>query len=83
VAKLYPQALDSVFIAFYDSQGYGGGIPTRLDAADSASIAAFVLPGEEWFAGLQRLVIEVVGGNSEQGIGSICSREEACILYRQ
>jgi hypothetical protein len=30
VAPLYPQALCSPFIAFYDSQGYGGGIRTRL-----------------------------------------------------
>jgi hypothetical protein len=26
VARLYPQALGSVFVASYDSQGYGGGI---------------------------------------------------------
>jgi hypothetical protein len=30
VAQLYPQALDSLFIAFYDSQGYGGGIRSCL-----------------------------------------------------
>jgi hypothetical protein len=30
VAQLYPQAPDSLFVASYDSQGYGGGIPTRL-----------------------------------------------------
>jgi hypothetical protein len=30
VARLYPQALNSVFVASYDSQGYGGGIRTRL-----------------------------------------------------
>jgi hypothetical protein len=30
VARLYPQALDSVFVASYDSQGYGGGIWPRL-----------------------------------------------------
>jgi hypothetical protein len=30
VAQLYPQALDSLFVASYDSQGYGGGIRTRL-----------------------------------------------------
>jgi hypothetical protein len=29
-AKLHPQALGSHFIASYDSQIYGGGIPTRL-----------------------------------------------------
>jgi hypothetical protein len=28
--QLYPQALGSLFIAFYDSQGYGGGIRTLL-----------------------------------------------------
>jgi hypothetical protein len=29
-AHLYPQALGSLFVASYDSQGYGGGIRTRL-----------------------------------------------------
>jgi hypothetical protein len=26
VAQLYPRALGSLYIVFYDSQGYGGGI---------------------------------------------------------
>jgi hypothetical protein len=30
VARLYPQALGSLFLASYDSQGYGGGIRPRL-----------------------------------------------------
>jgi hypothetical protein len=30
VAQLCPQAPGSLFVAFYDSQGYGGGIVTRL-----------------------------------------------------
>jgi hypothetical protein len=30
VAQLYPQALRSLFFAFHDSQGYGGGILIRL-----------------------------------------------------
>jgi hypothetical protein len=30
VAKLYPRALGSLYVASYDSQGYGGGILTRL-----------------------------------------------------
>jgi hypothetical protein len=30
VAHLNPQAPGSVFVAFYDSQGYGGGILTHL-----------------------------------------------------
>jgi hypothetical protein len=30
VAQLHPQALGSLFVASYDSQGYGGGVQTRL-----------------------------------------------------
>jgi hypothetical protein len=30
VARLYPQALGSLFVASYDSQNYGGGIRLRL-----------------------------------------------------
>jgi hypothetical protein len=30
VAQLYPQAPGSLFVAFYDWQGYGGGIIARL-----------------------------------------------------
>jgi hypothetical protein len=30
VAQFYPQALGSLFLASYDSQGYGGGIRPRL-----------------------------------------------------
>jgi hypothetical protein len=30
VARLYPHSLGSLFIVSYDSQGYGGGIRTRL-----------------------------------------------------
>jgi hypothetical protein len=30
VAQLHPQAPGSLFVAFYDSQGYGRGILTRL-----------------------------------------------------
>jgi hypothetical protein len=30
VAQLYPQELGSLFIASYDSQGYGGGLRTCL-----------------------------------------------------
>jgi flagellar basal body P-ring protein FlgI len=30
VAQLYPQALGSLFVASYDSHGYGGGIRPRL-----------------------------------------------------
>jgi hypothetical protein len=30
VARLYPQALGSLFVASYDSQGYGGGIRPLL-----------------------------------------------------
>jgi hypothetical protein len=30
VAQLYPQTLDSLFVAFYDSKRYSGGIQTHL-----------------------------------------------------
>jgi hypothetical protein len=30
VAQLYPRDLGSLFVASYDSQGYGGGIVTSL-----------------------------------------------------
>jgi hypothetical protein len=30
VAQLYPQAPGSLFVAFYDQQGYGGGVLIRL-----------------------------------------------------
>jgi hypothetical protein len=33
VARLYPQALGSLFVASYDSKGYGGGIRPRLHSA--------------------------------------------------
>jgi hypothetical protein len=32
VAQLYPHALDFLFVASYDSQGYGGGTRPRLHA---------------------------------------------------
>jgi hypothetical protein len=35
LVQLYYQALGSLFVAFYDSQGYGGGILTRLHTWDS------------------------------------------------
>jgi hypothetical protein len=37
VARLYTQALGSIFVAFYDSQGYGGGIRPRLDTDSGLS----------------------------------------------
>jgi hypothetical protein len=35
VARLYPQALGSLFVAFYDSHGHGGGIRSRLHTGNS------------------------------------------------
>jgi hypothetical protein len=37
VAQLCPQVPGFLFIVFYDSQGYGGGIPTRLHTRNSFS----------------------------------------------
>jgi hypothetical protein len=44
VARLYPPALGSLFIASYDSQSYGGGIRPRFhtgDSLNSNSLASF------------------------------------------
>jgi hypothetical protein len=38
VARLYSQALGSLFVAFYNSQGYGGGIRTCLHTWTSDSV---------------------------------------------
>jgi hypothetical protein len=38
VARLYPQALCSIFISTYDSQGYGGGIRPHLHTATLAKL---------------------------------------------
>jgi hypothetical protein len=54
MAQLYPRALGSLFVASYDSQGYGGGILTRLHTGpivlsksksqyDRRSVGQFVL----------------------------------------
>jgi hypothetical protein len=37
VAQLYPQAPGSLFVASYDSQGYGGGIRSRLHTGSNSS----------------------------------------------
>jgi hypothetical protein len=46
VARLYPQAQGSLFVASYDSQGYGGGIRPRLGKGSTntrATIEEFVV----------------------------------------
>jgi hypothetical protein len=46
VAQLYPQALDSLSVASYDSQGYGGSIRPRLHTGYifcPGKIALFIL----------------------------------------
>jgi hypothetical protein len=37
MTQLYPWALCSLFVASYDSQGYGGGILTRLHTGTLAT----------------------------------------------
>jgi hypothetical protein len=43
VARLYPQALGPLFVASYDSQGYGGGIRPGLHTANT---------GNKWYENL-------------------------------
>jgi hypothetical protein len=38
VVQLYPKARGSLFIASYDSQGYGGGVRTRLDTGITSDL---------------------------------------------
>jgi hypothetical protein len=40
VAQLYPQTLGSLFVASYDSQGYGGGILTSLHTGPNGFVAS-------------------------------------------
>jgi hypothetical protein len=42
VARLYPQALGSLFNTFYDSQGYGGVIRPRLHTGFEVLTAVFM-----------------------------------------
>jgi hypothetical protein len=48
VAQLYSQAVSSLFVASYDSQGYGGGIRTRLHTGVSTD--CFSCPGYNFSA---------------------------------
>jgi hypothetical protein len=45
VTQLQPQALGSLFIASYDSQGYGGGIRTRHHAGVEAQNESYFTTG--------------------------------------
>jgi hypothetical protein len=42
LAQLNPQVLDSLFVASYDSQGYGGGIRTRLQEGSWLSLTGLL-----------------------------------------
>jgi hypothetical protein len=43
VAQLYPRSLGSLFIASYDSQGYGGEILTLLHVSNNMIIVGRVV----------------------------------------
>jgi hypothetical protein len=43
VTRFYPQALGSIFVASYDSQGYGGGIRTASTRVHTVSCVAEML----------------------------------------
>jgi hypothetical protein len=50
VARLLPQALGSLFVASYDSQGYGGGIQARLHAEWTTAYSCSSCPPYNPFA---------------------------------
>jgi hypothetical protein len=45
MAQLYPQAMDSIFVTSYGSQGYGGDIRIRLHTANCNSSQRYVTTG--------------------------------------
>jgi hypothetical protein len=58
VVQLYPQALGSLFVASYDSQGYGGGIESRLDTR------LFIIIILHYFCLMPANHIEITASNS-------------------
>jgi hypothetical protein len=64
VAQIYPQAPGSLFVAFYDSQGYGGGILTRLHTGTNRGISP-VSPLREILKKIIKIFIENNGVPSE------------------
>jgi hypothetical protein len=42
VTQLHPQAPGSIFVTFYDSQGYGGGTLTRLHMGTKVLLLNFI-----------------------------------------
>jgi hypothetical protein len=61
VARLYPQALGSVFVACYDSQGYGGAIGPRLP--NVYFIAPYKDPNCASFCRRRPVTLSLVGPN--------------------
>jgi hypothetical protein len=52
MAQLYPQTQGSLFVASYDTQGYGGGILTRLHTgsimARLGTVTSYSFVPEDW-----------------------------------
>jgi hypothetical protein len=48
VAQLYPRVLGSLFVASYDSQGYGGGIPPPHGSGSGCIDPLFLYLGTSW-----------------------------------
>jgi hypothetical protein len=48
VARLYPQVLGSLFVASYDSQGYGGGIPISIACRNRSLLPATSQHAHSW-----------------------------------
>jgi hypothetical protein len=67
VAQLYPQALGSLFVASYDSQGYGGGIRPRLHAREGA---------------ITSVVLKITPRHGPRGKHSSSIVVEVCLLRR-
>jgi hypothetical protein len=58
VAQLHPQALSSLFVVSYDSQGYGGGIRTRFHAVtftQCVRVPAYIISCQQCFTEQQSI----------------------------
>jgi hypothetical protein len=80
VDRLCPQALSSLFVASYDSQGYGGGIRTRLHGAEKLIVAQLVKIFPD-FCGTRKCVTMLTKTEVtdwRDGLGILTTRTNRC-----
>jgi hypothetical protein len=97
VAPLYSQVLGSLFVASYDSQGYGGGIRTRLHAGDltlnllqiiyknsvHTSQETHYVSVTETSRLMPRKTVAVYCENHTEHINTLCGQKTQSVPYRK